>query len=123
MTRVTGAIAAGLVVLALMLGGTGPGLASAFVGWQVTGVSKGDLLNVRAYPSPRSRILVGYPNGTRLSMTGRCTGGVRLDRIQRLPPWNQRRQVRYEWCETWLDPLGNGNFRNGWVYGRYIRPL
>jgi hypothetical protein len=95
---------------------------SAFVAWRVTGVSADDLLNVRAYPSSGSRILVGYPNGTRLSMTGRCTGGVRLDELQGLPSWQQREAVRYSWCETWLDPRGTGEFRNGWVYGKFIRP-
>src|SRR5688572_13250780 len=84
-----------------------PAVGSTFVAWRVTGVAADDLLNVRAYPSSGSRILVGYPNGTRLSMTGRCTGGVQLDEIGGLPSWQQRQMVRYQWCETWLDPDGD----------------
>jgi hypothetical protein len=115
-------MAAALIAALGLVGLSGNSFGSAFVAWRVTDVSPGDLLNVRAYPAPISRILVGYPNGTRLSMTGRCTGDVQLDEIQRLPAWKQRQIVRYKWCEAWLDPDGSGNYRNGWVYGRYIRP-
>ena len=52
----------------------------------------------------------------------KCTGGVRLDDIQGLPAAQQRELVRAKWCEVWLDPYGTGEFRNGWVFGRYIRP-
>jgi hypothetical protein len=55
-------------------------------------------------------------------MTGRCTGGVNLGVIQGRPAWKQRQLVRYEWCETWLDPAGS-EYRNGWVYGPHIRPV
>lgn len=98
------------------------GLAAAFVAWQVSGISSDDVLMVRAYPNATSRILVGYPDGVTLSMTGRCTGGVQLDEIQGLPATQQRQLIRTEWCEVWLDPYGTGEFRQGWVYGRYIRP-
>ena len=96
--------------------------ASAFVAWEVSGISSDDVLMVRAFPSATSRILVGYPDGVMLSMTGKCTGGVRLDDIQGLPSAEQRDLVRTKWCEVWLDPYGTGEFRNGWVFGRYIRP-
>ena len=116
-------LAAGLMAAAALAGSAAPGSAGAFFGWRVTGVPAWDLLNVRAYPSPQSRILVGYPNGTALSLTGRCTSGVSLDRINGLPAWRQRQLVRYAWCETWVDPTGGGDYRTGWVYGRYIAPL
>jgi len=105
-----------------VLGAAQATLASTFAAWRVTGVAADDLLNVRAYPSSGSRILVGYPEGTRLSMTGRCTGGVNLAVIGGLPEWQQRQAVRYRWCETWLDPDGDGEYQSGWVYGRYITP-
>ena len=109
-------VAAGLMPLQ-------PSSASTFSAWKVSGVAKGDLLNVRAYPSPKSRILVGYPNGTTLSMTGTCTGGVNLAVIGGQPSWKQRQAVRYKWCQAWLDADGNGEYEPGWVYGRFIRPL
>jgi hypothetical protein len=112
------------IVLAAMsvTGAGGPVRSSAFVAWKVADVSSDDVLMVRAYPNATSRILVGYPNGVTMSMTGRCTNGVRLDTIQGLPAHRQREIVRSEWCELWLDPYGTGDFRNGWVYGRYMRP-
>jgi hypothetical protein len=77
---------------------------------------------IRAYPNALSTILVGYPSGAPLSMTGRCTGGLQLDAIQTLPAWQQRRLAEAEWCEVWVDPYATGEFRSGWVYGRYIAP-
>ena len=82
-----------------------------------------DTLNLRAWPSSGSKILVAYPNGVILSMTGKCTGGVKLDTINGWPKWKQRETVRYQWCEAWIDPTGNGTFRTAWVYGKYIAPL
>ena len=96
--------------------------ASAFVAWKVADISAADVLMVRAYPNATSRILVGYPDGVMLSMTGKCTGGLRLDEIQTLPRSQQRELARARWCEVWLDPYGTGEFRAGWVFGRYIKP-
>jgi hypothetical protein len=95
---------------------------SAFVAWQVTDVPWGDVLNVRKYPSSGSQIQSANPNGTVLSMTGRCTGGVDLFAIQGLAHWKQRQIVRYKWCEVWHDPAQDGHFVAGWVYGKYITP-
>ena len=114
---VGGAIAAGALAAAA------PAFASAFFGWAVGDVPAWDTLNVRAWPSANSQILVAYPNGTNLSMTGKCTGGVNLDAIAGFPAAAQRQAVRYVWCEAWLDPEGDGSYRTGWVYGKYIRPL
>lgn len=99
-----------------------PSSASAFFAWEVTDVPWGDTLNVRKYPAMYSQKQSAYPNGTVLSMTGRCTDGVELDDIAGLAYWQQRRAVRYRWCEVWHDPANDGNFVTGWVYGRYIRP-
>jgi hypothetical protein len=115
-------LAAAFIAAMSVAASIGSSSASTFVAWQVTGVASDDLLNVRAYPSSTSRIVVGYPTGTVLSMTGRCTGGINLHDIQGRPTWQQRQIVRYKWCETWLDADGDGEFTNGWVYGRYIRP-
>ena len=122
MTFFRARLSAGMMALAVLVATAAPSWSSTFVAWRVTGVSANDLLNVRAYPSSGSRILVGYTNGAVLSMTGKCTGGVDLAGIQNLPGWKQRQLVRHQWCQAWLDPKGNGEFRPGWVYGRYIRP-
>jgi hypothetical protein len=122
MTHLRRALATGLIAATFGATFAATGLASAFVAWQVTGISSDDVLMVRAFPNATSRILVGYPEGVVLSMTGTCTEDVRLDDIQGMPASAQRQLVRTKWCEVWLDPYGTGEFRNGWVFGRYIRP-
>jgi hypothetical protein len=94
-----------------------------FFGWQVVNVASWDVLNVRTAPQSAAPILVGYPAGTALSLTGKCTGGLKLDSINGWPKAKQTAAVRYRWCEAWVDPTGAGNWQSGWVYGRYIAPL
>jgi hypothetical protein len=110
------AIASGVAFLA------GQAQASTFVAWEVTNVPWGDVLNVRKYPASTSQKQGAYPNGTVLSMTGTCTGGVDLFDIQGQSAQSQAQTVRYVWCQVWHDPAQNGNFVTGWVYGRYIKP-
>lgn len=117
------AVAAGLVAVAALAASVVPGSAAAFYAWRVADVPTWDTLNVRAWPSSGSKILVAYPNGVVLSMTGKCTGGVNLDPIAGWPKWKQREAVRSVWCEAWVDPNGSGQFRTAWVYGKYIAPL
>lgn len=112
-----------LIALAGAAAFSADALGSAFVAWEVADVGADDVLMVRDGPSSNADILVGYPEGVTLSMTGRCTGGVRLDDIQTLSEETQREMIRSKWCEVWLDPYGTGEFRSGWVYGRYIRPV
>ena len=120
-TIVKGLVAA-MIGAASIVTSVSPGSSSAFFAWAITDVPAWDTLNIRAWPSSKSQILVAYPNGTRLSMTGKCTGGVNLGAIAGQPRWRQRQAVRYVWCETWMDPYGNGNYRTGWIYGKFITP-
>ncbi len=96
--------------------------ASTFSAWEVAGVAWGDTLNVRKYPAAHSQKQAAYPNGTVLSLTGRCTDGLNLASIAHLPDWKQKQAVRYRWCEVWHDPARDSNYASGWVYGRYIAP-
>jgi hypothetical protein len=111
-----------VVGLAGLFAGTAPSSSAAFFAWQVADVPEWDTLNVRAFPSSQSQILVAYPNGTMLSMTGVCTEGLTLDQINGLPAWQQRQYVRYQWCQAWVDPQGTGQYQAAWVYGKYIAP-
>ncbi len=122
MHSIRAALAAALVA-ATALAASATSASAEFFGWQVANVASWDVLNVRKWPAGYSRILVAYPNGTPLSLTGKCTNGLDLNQIAGLPTEAQAQQVRYRWCEIWVDPLGNGNFETGWVYGRYIKPL
>ena len=100
----------------------GQAQAAAFVAWEVANVAWGDVLNVRKFPSGTSQKQAAYPNGTVLSMTGKCTGGVDLFDIEGQSHYQQGQAVRYKWCQVWHDPAQNGNYVTGWVYGRYITP-
>ena len=113
------------ITLAIALGGIGAATltsnASALEGWQVANVAWGDTLNVRKYPASYSAKQSAYPNGTVLSLTGRCTDGLNLSDLGYGD--DKASAVRFRWCEVWHDPAQNGNFVTGWVYGKYIRPL
>ena len=114
------------ILTAAMISGaafTSTATANAFVAWEVANVDWNDVLNVRAWPSSKSAIRAGYPNGTPLSMTGRCMNGVDLKDMAGLPAQVQAQQVRYTWCEVWHDPSGTDNWQTGWVYGKYITPM
>lgn len=122
MTKIRNTVLALSVATAALVAGTASSLGGAFYGWQITDVPAWDTLNVRAYPSAQSQILVAYPNGTMLSLTGVCTNGLTLEAISGLPASEQRQYVRYQWCQAWIDPQGSGEYRTAWVYGKYIAP-
>jgi hypothetical protein len=96
--------------------------ASTFSAWEVSGVAWNDVLNARAWPSTKSAIRAGYPEGTVLQMTGRCMNGVDLRKIGRWPADAQRKAIASTWCEVWHSPRQDGAFQEGWVYGKYIAP-
>ena len=102
--------------------GQAPATASVFHPWEITNVPWGDVLNVRRWPASYSQIESAYPNGTVLSLTGRCKDGPTLDDIAQLPEWQQRQVLRYKWCEVWHDPANDGQFTTGWVYMKYMKP-
>lgn len=122
MKTLTTAALAVLMAASSLAAHVGAADAAAFWAWRVADVSWGDTLNIRAYPSSKSRIQSSYPNGTVLQMTGRCTDGLDLGSIAHLSNQKQRQAVRYRWCEVWHDPARDENFVTGWVYGRYLAP-
>jgi hypothetical protein len=111
------------LLMAAAVAGVAAPASAEFFGWQVAGIGSQDVLMVRAAPAADAAILVGYPAATPLSLTGKCSGGLSLEAINGLPAKTQMAAVRLRWCEVWLDPIANGNFRAGWVYGKYIAPL
>lgn len=96
--------------------------ANIFVAWQVSDVAWNDVLNARAWPSAQSAIRAGYPNGTRMQMTGRCMNGIDLNEISGWSVSAQRKAVHSTWCQIWHDPGQNGSWQTGWVFGRFIKP-
>jgi hypothetical protein len=122
MSNTLAKIVAPAVLTSMLALGAGAADAATFAAWKVSGLTFGDTLNVRKYPSNQSQKQAAYPEGMVLQMTGRCTGGTNLLDISAQPGWKQRAAIRYRWCEVWHDPARDGNFVTGWVYGRYITP-
>ena len=101
-----------------------PASAGSFCAATVVNVPFGDALNARRWPSPQSRVQTTYDNGEQLSLTGKCrnvagTRSVRLD--DATGPQQRRTWVRQLWCEIWHDPYQTGNYRVGWVWGKFLR--
>ena len=97
-------------------------MANTFVTWQVSDVAWNDVLNARAWPSAKSTVRAGYPNGTTIQMTGRCMNGIDLKEISGWSRHAQRKAIRSTWCQIWHDPGHNGEWQAGWVFGRFIKP-
>ena len=101
---------------------SGSAIASTFHGFSVVGVPEDDVLNARSGPGTAHSIQTAYPNGANLSLTGNCTGGLRIDDLGGLSRAQKHARIKSRWCEIWHDPNGSGAFVSGWVYGRYIYP-
>jgi hypothetical protein len=84
--------------------------------YAVRGVAHGDVLNIRAEPSPHAR-KVGEipPHGTCIRNLG-CKGGLSFQEFTELSPAEQerRRHQNPRWCK--VDYRGI----TGWVAGRYL---
>ena len=117
-------IAAAASLLAAIAAPASTTSASAFSAWEVANVSYGDVLNVRRWPSAQSQIRAAYPNGTVLSLTGKCKDAPNyLDQIAHYSPAYQAELVRFMWCEVWHDPTQSGAYEPGWIYMKYARPF
>lgn len=123
MARTQRTMAAAALAIATATAAVSTAQTSTFHAWQITGVPYGDILNVRKWPASHSAMQAGYPNGTVLSMTGRCKGGLMLDQLAGLSHAQKRQAVRYRWCEIWHDPARNEQYVTGWVYMKYMQPM
>ena len=96
--------------------------ASAFWHGTVAGVAYNDVLNVRKWPSPQSRIVGSYDNGEDVSLTGRCKNpatniSFRIDNGQSAAWKRARMQKPNVWCQV---VTAEGHV--GWVRGRFVLP-
>jgi hypothetical protein len=74
------------------------GLTGGPDGWEVTGVTAGDTLNLRATPSPKGGLVAKVANGAKLKNLG-C-----------------KNTLGQRWCRVATDAEAKG-----WVNGRYLR--
>jgi hypothetical protein len=105
------------VGLALGLSATGAGAtADGPDFYEVRGVAKGDMLNIRAEPSAKATKVGEVPrDGTCLRSLG-CQGGLSYQEFSELSASQQRRRLRDNprWCQ--IEHRGV----RGWVSGRYL---
>jgi uncharacterized protein YraI len=82
--------------------------------FRVTGVAADDVLNIRAAPSPRARILGAIPpDGNGIRNRG-CRGGLSFAEWERASPAAREAADRRRWCRvTWRG-------MTGWVAGRFL---
>ena len=96
-----------------------PAGSSAFWGATVVSIPYNDVLNVRRWPSPTSRVTASYHNGDNVSLTGKCrsvSGGWSVNLDNAGSRWQRRAWVKQHWCEVYHHDAGIG-----WVKGKYLR--
>lgn len=84
--------------------------------YAVRDVARGDVLNIRAEPSPHARKIGEIPpDGTCIRNLG-CKGGLSLQELTELSPAEQerRRHQNPRWCKVEYRGI------TGWVAGRYL---
>jgi Bacterial SH3 domain len=84
--------------------------------YAVRGVARGDVLNMRAEPSPHApKVGEIPPNGTCIRNLG-CKGGLTFEEFTTLAPEEKERRARENprWCKVEYQGV------TGWVAGRYL---
>ena len=108
-----------LASLALILC-AGPALASAFWPGKVVNVAPDDALMIRKWPGVQSQVIDAYPNGTRVSLTGRCkniTTNVSFRVDGKGTPQQKHFKMKQAnvWCQVMTADDGLG-----WARGKYL---
>ena len=87
--------------------------------YQVRGIDAGGGLNIRRNPSTNAAIVGEIPhNGRDIRMLGEgCTPVIDQTAFDRMNRRERVRELRDKWCRV------QWNGRQGWVYGRYLRPM
>lgn len=84
--------------------------------YSVRGIAKGDVLNIRAEPTPQApKVGAIPPHGTCIRNLG-CRGGLSFQEFTALSPAQQQRRQRENprWCKVEYQGM------TGWVAGRYL---
>lgn len=82
----------------------------------VRGVAPGDVLNMRAEPSPRARKVGAIPPAATCVRNLGCQGGLSVQEFTTLSPAQQQQRLRENprWCRVEYRGI------QGWVAGRYL---
>ena len=93
-----------------------PGIGVSGTAFRATGLSPGDVLNVRIDPTTRAEIVGGLTGRERVTVA-RCTPAVDAARWQASGYQARRGMIARAWC------LVSANDLRGWAYGQYLEPL
>ena len=87
--------------------------------YQIRGIDAGGALNIRRNPSTNAAVVGEIPhNGRDIRMLGEgCTPVIDQTAFDRMNRRERVRELRDKWCR--IEWQG----RQGWVYGRYLRPM
>ncbi len=114
MLRTGGAMLAALVIAGACASGAARAEADGPDFWRVAGVAPGDVLNIRAAPSPKARALGTVPHdGQGLHNLG-CRGGLSFAQWEKAGPAQRERGRRARWCKIEYRGV------TGWVAGRFL---
>jgi hypothetical protein len=110
-----------LAMLAVFTTFTPVALAAQMNG-NVVGVERGDVLNVRAWPDPQSRVIATFMGGDFVRLPGRCKNiltnvSFRLSTLESAEEMYGKMRAANVWCQI-LDQHGYP----GWARGKYILP-
>jgi hypothetical protein len=97
-----------------------PGAASAFWPGKVVNVAANDALMIRKWPGATSQVIDAYPNGTPVSLTGRCkdiTTNVSFRVDGKGTPQQKHFKMKQPnvWCQVMTAEDGLG-----WARGKYL---
>jgi hypothetical protein len=85
--------------------------------WQVHGVERNDVLNIRQEANARSRKIGEIPAGAQCVKNLKCVGGLTFDEFTNLSQAEKDRIIkeRPRWCNVEYKGM------QGWVAARYLR--
>jgi hypothetical protein len=85
--------------------------------WRVHGVAKGDVLNIRQEPDPKSEKVGEIPPDGECIKNIRCVGGLTFEEFTTLSEAEKKKieKERPRWCLIEYDGV------TGWVNGSYLR--
>ena len=108
-----------LIALALSLSLT-PALASAFWPGKVVNVASNDALMIRKWPGAQSKVIDAYPNGSPVSLTGRCKNITTNTSFQIDGPESPaRKYLKMKQPNVWCQVM-TADDGLGWARGKYL---
>jgi uncharacterized protein YraI len=107
-----------IALVMLALGAAGPGESMATADgpdyYAVTGVAAGDVLNIRAEPSPTGAKIGEIPHDGRGVQNLGCQGGPTFAEWQKMNAAERQKAGRQRWCRIRYRGL------EGWAAGRFL---